>query len=257
MPRYGRKKITYAPAPKPRSTFRKKTTRLSKSLRSAIRKVVVKQEEKKMFVSTGSATLTYSSGTSTPVFPTLVPAISQGAGQGQRIGNQVKITSNLVNLQFTQAGTLNTDSPSLIRVMIISTKNAPTTTPTLTGLFQNGNTSVDPVAGISDYNDFIRKVNRDVYMVAYDKVIKVGSANSTVSYASNLNNDFHNYVRLNLNMTKKLGQVQKFNDATTNPISRYWYLVCFVQPADKSTYTSLANTHVNLTVYQAVNFVDA
>ena len=124
-----------------------------------------------------------------------------GAGEGQRIGNTIKLKRWIIKGVIHPKANVNSD------VMLINAyigyvdiyfgkylkTNAPIS-PTLGALYQNGGTTTTPSAKCTD---MLMPVNKDLYKVYYHRRFKMGAASDVLTYAGTLpsvrnaaNNDF-------------------------------------------------------------------
>jgi len=165
--------------------------------------------------------------------PTSV-VISQGTGQGQRVGNVIKtkkltFKGTIVALPYDSI--FNTaPAPVQLKMWIFYDRTDPTAVPApITNFFQNGNTQK---GFANDLVDMWSPVNTDRYTVLATKQFKLGFASATGSgstapqqYFSN--NDFKYNCNFSFDLTKHYPKTVKFNDNTTTPTTRG--LFCLVQ----------------------------
>lgn len=171
-------------------------------------------------------------------------AISQGTGQGDRLGNKIKIVDAKLRfclLPIEYNGTTNQPLPVIIRTMFIYDKRFPTQTPTpgASGdFFQNGNSS----AGfLGTLEDITRPINTDRWAVFHVRDYKVGwstmsgmtGANSNIAYAAN--NDFKMMVKRTVNYTKHIVHNLRFDDLETDPAERGLWFFMYAVPATGNT----------------------
>ena len=183
------------------------------------------------------------------VEPTAI-VIPQGTGQGQRIGNKIKIK------KFHFKGTLcpgvydatfNVQPvPMQLKMWIFYDKKNPTEVPNPTvsnDFFQNGSSS----SGFSnDLIDMWRPVNSDRYRVLASRVFKLGAASNTGTGSSatlqyTANNDFKYNCNFSFDLAKYMPKIVQFEDTSTVPSSRGLY--CMFQ------YVSATGSIIGTTQY--------
>lgn len=165
--------------------------------------------------------------------------ISQGAGQAQRIGNQIAL-SKVTLRGIINARTFNTDEddtnnepmPFLFKMWIGYQKDTALNyvDGQLPQFFQSGGTSVDPDGTLMDT---FRKVNTDKYVVVATRTFKVGAEsiiNSQATTANSYNqlyanNDFKFVQQFSIDVTKHCVKNVKYNDTGLAPMTRglYWW----------------------------------
>lgn len=226
-----------------------------KALKRTIRKVVQSSAEKKQAEIYNLAMPIRSSihGSFTSQIFQVNPCaanlnILQGVGQGARVGNRIMIRNLTLKGSIVAqpySATVNTNPfPSQIKMFLFGAKDVgPNVQPTvLTDFFQLGNTT----AGLqNDLVDMWCPVNTDIYTVYATRMFKVGysAANGTGTSADNesfANNDFKFNANFNINLTKMVPKIVRYNDNNGNPLSRsLWCMFLPVradgQPMSSST----------------------
>jgi len=163
---------------------------------------------------------------------------SQGTGQGQRVGNEIRVTSHKVKMAIYPSDN-GLNKPFYLRIIICSVKIRANDTPAglktimTTSCFQRGSTSV----GMASYlDDFVEQWNRDVLTIHKVKEFKMGTSNPT--QGGTANNDFSYGRRWSVNVHKYYKRAIKYNDTGTSPqINRNVYMVFQVAAADGSIAT--------------------
>jgi len=166
--------------------------------------------------------------------------ISQGTGQGQRVGNRVETVSH------TFRGTIcplpwNTTTnpnpvPTHVKMWIFYDKSAPTSVPNPVSnpFFQDGS---GVVGFANDLCDHWRPINTDRYRILASRMFKVGfaeylgTATSGPNQANNqafTNNDYKLTCPFNINLTKVQIKQIRFNDTNNEPMTRRMF--CMWQP---------------------------
>lgn len=185
----------------------------------------------------------FSSGTNirnsaaTDYFSTIIPCtpygsvldIPQGTGQGNRIGNRIKI-KNLVFkgvIYPNQYQATNNTIPQPVQVVLwfFYRRSQPSIIPSdLFGFFQEGNVTRNFQNDLTDVNG---TVNNDSYRLLTKRVFKIGYADYETSTAglqpasmSFANNDFKLNRTFKINLTKYAIKMPKFTDSSQTPTSR-------------------------------------
>jgi len=227
-------------------TYKRKSysNKVAKPLKMAIRREIARNVENKQAQYYNYETRLYIPGnanfTNDNIFPVGVDpgslVISQGTGQGQRIGNEIKTKRLMFKGTISPLphnSTFNTNpQPCQLKMYIFYQKDIPTAVPNPIagpGFFQNGSVA----KGFqNDLVDMWSPVNTDVYRVLATKTFKIGFANNAGTGASQpfqefANNDFKLNANFSFDLTKHYPQRVKFNDNTTVPTTRG--LFCMVQ----------------------------
>jgi len=234
----------------------KKTKTPSKGIVRAIHTVLKRDAESK-YVSQYAQNQTlnyYTTATSIPTF-LLTPAVNQGVADGQRIGNQITTSSVMFRYRLFAPITVNTPA-RLVRVLIVKEKAFPSRNPSTninTNLFRAGASS-GTVGPQNNDLDQMFIVNKEAWIVLYDKKHKVGSSGNPVSVNSN-NNDFSQSVTANVSLQRHYGKVQ-FDDATGQPITKNYYVFFLVSNTDGSTAPSGTDSLIKLTYDNQVIYKD-
>jgi hypothetical protein len=172
-------------------------------------------------------------------------AITQGDGQGDRVGNKIRIKRALLKMASWvmpyQAVTNPTPTPLLVRLWIFRVKNSNTIPTTLPNFFQAGNSSTTPTGNIIDYN---YNINTDVYQVYKTVDFKLGYAAFVASpgglgpYGYYSNNDFSMSDLRTIDCTPWISKSMDFNDTTSLPTSNPLYFWVEAVSADGTTQSS-------------------
>lgn len=191
-------------------------------------------------------------------------AISQGTGQGQRVGNNIRTKSSYISgiLYANQQNASYNVTPKPYEVMFIIYKiigQGNIADVTLTGLFQNANTQSTPTGTLQDLT---MPFNKDRYRIFYKKVFKIGPAENTGTGASAglayfSNNDYKRNQRFYIPLTKYMDKRMKYNDTATNVQNDNLYLAILPLACDGSQQVAgnfLAP--VNCLMTQTYNYTD-
>lgn len=202
----------------------------------------------------------------TPLAPDAVGlTLSQGAGQGQRIGNRIKIKkltiAGVMHPTPYNATTNPTPAPIQIKMWIFYDKENPTLTPTPRAdgdFLQFGN----GVSGFqNDLMDLYAPVNKDRYSILWTGITKLGYASYTgtgaLPQSGNLsNNDFQLNSNFAIDLTKMVPKYYDFRDTATNPTTRGLYMMCQAVYANGAQMAS-ATIPAQMSYVQNVVFEDA
>lgn len=227
-----------------RKTYRKKTSPLKKM----VKKMIAKAAETKVLQAPLVNKQLYTSDAINfpdnviPLGPNNVTlSLTQGTGQGQRIGNVVNtkklIFKGSINPNPYNVTTNPTPRPLMVQFIFCYDREDPNDAfvPGST-FFQNGSSTT----GFSGtLTDIWRPINEDRYRVFARKTFKLGFADyaGTTGNPTNqgahqayANNDFKLSHIFSFDITKWYPKVVKYNDNLANPMTRNIY--CFVQYVD-------------------------
>lgn len=213
---------------------------VSKSVVKYVKRSIASVNEPKRYTAEASATLftsaatqaQFCSGNMVQFTPTTQGAsysytITQGTGQGQRIGNSIKLKKVWFRFvmypQQYNAVSNPTPQPQDVRLVIFSMKPAVATgvvskenawTVLTNTFFANGNASNGMLGNLYD---MVSYPNTDVVTVYFDKVMKLGMATvqgNTGGSATNYfpNNDYLLNQQVKIDITKFLPSKIVFND---------------------------------------------
>lgn len=190
--------------------------------------------------------------------------ITQGTGQGQRVGNFVRTKSSYLSgiLYANQQNASYNVTPKPYEVMFVIYKilgQGNIADVTLTGLFQNGNTQSSPTGTLQDLTV---PINKDKYRIYYRRVFKIGSADNTGTGSSTglqffANNDYKRNIRFYIPLTKYMDKRMKFNDTERNVKNDNLYLAILPLACD-GTQQVIGNSlaPVNCIMTQTYNYTD-
>lgn len=218
-------------------------------MRRIAKKVVSREAENKQvnFYSTGSNILPSSAGAS--VISSQIPLspytgglqIDQGVGQGERIGNRVRIKS--LNFKGTifplpyNATTNPNPVPLQIVFWIFYRRSEPSIIPTsISGFLQEGDSFRSLQNNLSDA---ISRVNNDEFRLLTRRVFKIGYAayegtGIQPAFQAFHNNDFKLNQNFSINLTKYAYKNVRYNDSSAIPRSRGIFLLAQAIAADGS-----------------------
>jgi len=157
--------------------------------------------------------------------------LNQGTGQGERIGNSIKVTKLTLKGTIFPRGYNVTNNPTPTPVQVIfwllydKQNTTVISTPDSSFLQQNNST----VALQNQLSDCWCPVNSDRWVVKAKKIFKLGfsQASGTGTSATNQsysNNDFKYNQNFSMDLTKHIVKNVKFNDNNSTPTTRglFW-----------------------------------
>lgn len=174
--------------------------------------------------------------------------IFQGTGQGDRIGNKIKIKSGSITFSLWpynyNVATNAIPVPQNILFILFYDRDNDTQvpTPTFNGDFYQDNGSGTGFTG--NLTDLTRWINTDRYRVVYKRHFKLGFAQNPASGADPnnaqwSNNDYKlNILNFKVNTTKWLIENVKYDDNTAIPSTRGLYGMFISVPCNGSTWGS-------------------
>lgn len=268
---YFRRKVSSRKYAKKR-TYKKRTYKKAMPIKRMIKREIARNIENKTQQAYNLQQDIYPSNSTqfdsviTPCHPDAVGLIiSQGTGQGQRIGNKIKIKKltfkGVMHPTQYNATTNSTPAPCMVKFWFFYDKDAPTLTPTVKtdgDFFQFGNTT----SGMqNDLMDMFAPVNTDRYRVLHTKIFKLGYASYTGTGAlpqqGNLaNNDFKLNCPFSFDLTKYVPKFYDFRDTATNPTTRGLYFMAQAVYANGAQMSS-ATVPAQMSYVQSVEYEDA
>jgi len=179
-------------------------------------------------------------------------SISQGAGEGNRIGNQITCTSNIIRGFIQIAGAVIT-SNIYIRMVILKAKaDLLPVNGTLAQLFQFGNNTLPPVGTLMD---MIRDINKDYYTVYFSRKVLLGSSDAVTSVLP-MNNSIGNCF-FTFDLTKHFGGKITYNDTNSTPTNKAAFMIFIPCNADGTIVSALQLAPYQVTINTEVKYTDA
>ena len=240
------KKRSYRPRAKKFAPKRKYAKRIYKksTFASRVKKIVHRMAENKVLSGYGANQFIAWAGSLTnPTALKLVPAVRQGAGANQRVGNQIRILKahvrGFVNLKPYSSTQNPYDYPLYVKMWVCRRQ---TTNVTITGVnpttydwsqfFQSGNSAV---GFQSNMLDMMLYHNKDYWNVFNTKTIQLSTSFATGSVVTNPGSGRVS-APFYFDLTKALGNL-KFNDDNADyvPTNKELMLVFQCVKADGST----------------------
>lgn len=157
--------------------------------------------------------------------------ITQGVGQGNRIGNKITIKKAVVR-GILYPNDEGDEKPLEVNAYICNMKMANTISEVRTVIenqfFQDGNNELPLTGTLPDY---ILQPNNDVLTMHKRMCYKLGVAQNGTN-VNFINNDFKYNQKFNIDVTKYLKKTYTFNDTVGDPIDPYVCLIFSPTPAD-------------------------
>jgi len=193
-------------------------------------------------------------------FNSVVGLVSQGTGEGNRIGNKIKVTEMgikgwiSISDAFAATGYTGTVIVKMFIGRLKQTLNNPNVTTLYTRLYDNGNTSISPQ---NDYFDVLRTPNKDIFMIYKTKSFKLApSQQRTTGGTTVYNNDFKALCPFSINVNKHVNNLT-FDDNNTTPSNQAIYIWFVCVNADGSPTNALMPPQINLCYDMVVKYKDA
>jgi len=240
--------LPYGPQPKYRQKqMYKKTVKGSKSMKALIKKTITQMAEKKMYLFSGANLSLFTVAGTAPNAFSLVPSITQGAGQNQRIGNSIKVVGGKIRGHLIVRPYDALINPRIAPVSVKfwlcqylkSTTTSISSTDAATAFFDTGAGTAGMTGNVVDLDYF---PNTDSWKVHQTKSYRLGLSAGTNSAASTQVTFFDNspaQIAFEFDFGSHLGTCL-FNDTTNDTTNRSLFLV--IQPvyADGSTTSGFA-----------------
>ena len=158
--------------------------------------------------------------------------IANGTGQGNRIGDKITPTKWSFRGYITNTSLLAI--PCVIKMYIFrlkTTYETPNASTNPTDFYQYGSSSIAPA---NSFQDMLRPVNRDKYIIYSSRSFKVGTASGAGTSTYGTNNDYKSLVAFNIPLIKHQKQKLSYNDAVNVPTNCGMYACFAIAPADGS-----------------------
>ena len=243
---YGRKRRVY---PKRKTAtkkahYKRRSTRVNTAVKRYVNKTIHKNIENKIVEKQAlGATVTDYAFAPSLLVDSLIPysLISQGTGQGDRIGNQIRTRKLLFKYVLTPNkydATVNPGPiPQDVIIMFGKVKNSRPQQPISTDfakLYQLGDSVVAPNSTLLD---LVRDVNKDwftVYKICKHKIgyQAVNYSGASLPNEGFANNDYKFNVIRTLDLTKYCPKNIKFNDTTSQPTNDGFWMWAMCVNAD-------------------------
>jgi len=218
-----------------------KQPKVTKAVKAYVDKAVVRKEEHK---SIASSIANLSISTYNPSFQTMtvydcgsaLQSVLIGAGSGNRIGNQINVTSYIVRGFINIQGAPITTNVYIRMIVLRVKRDISTVNGSLGQLYQFGNNTLAPEGTL---NDMMRAINKDFYTVYYSRQVLMGSCDAVTSRLP-MNNSVGSHM-FSFDLKKVFGGKIIYNDTATTPQNKSAYLLFVPCNADG---TVLTNTQI-------------
>lgn len=222
------------PVRRPRRKAGKKSS-VSAKIKSYVKRAIHRNIENKEIISYGannSMPTAGSGGSFAPVGVGLTPYISQGTGDNNRTGNEVKVVSGIVrghvNIMPYNATTNPNGAPLYVRIMVlrhlgVNGQVTPVSNLAWDNIFRGNGSALPFQANLLDMS---LPINQEFWRLEAQKVVKLGVATSTGTtvYASYYDNSSMS-APFYFNWGKMMRKVIKYPDATNISSNSNLYLV--------------------------------
>lgn len=168
--------------------------------------------------------------------------ILQGAGEGQRVGNKIRVKRVRWNFVI-RAMPYNSSTNPLpqaqnVRIVLFYSRPAPTATPNPISDFFELNNTTQAIEGT--LQDMIAPINEDTYRKLAERSFRIGwqdyfGAGGVGATTTGSNNDYKLTATLKWDITKYLPKMVRYIDNTATATSRGLFACVMVAPADGST----------------------
>lgn len=185
--------------------------------------------------------------TTAVTFPQGQLPLTQGTGQGNRVGNAVDFTKGTLRMMFSanpfDAVSNPQPQPIIVKIFVGYDKTKAHGQPDagLPDFFQNGSSSQQPTGTL---NDMFSLVNKDRYVICYSRTVKVGNAEffgttanpaGTQANSYYTNNDYKLNPVVNINFTKRMIHRAKFDDINNTQSGRGTFCWILTAPTTLSS----------------------
>lgn len=210
------------------------------SVAKTVRKVLEQQAEKKKSQYTETDKLLYAYNAGAPWTSGIFPVtpygaslqISQGVGDGGRVGNRIKISKLRFKGMIVPTGYNATSNsapePQFVKMWLLYDKEAPNTIPAPGTDFLQAASSSNALTGTA--SDMFARVNTDRWVVKYEKVFKMGFATyggtgTSPAFQSLTNNDFKLSNEFDIDLMPYIAKHVTYDDNTSIPETRGLFCV--------------------------------
>lgn len=187
----------------------------------------------------------------------------QGVGDGQRIGNKVRVKQLRFNFVLRprpyEAGTNPQPTPQMIRIVLFYSRQDPVANPAISSDFFDYNSSdVGPAGSLED---MLAPINENRYVKLAERTVKLGyaeayGAGSNTSSQQFTNNDYKLNVLMKWDVTKHIPKVVRYDDDTSTASTRGLWAAFLVAPAD-GTIGASGTSPVNMEYWLDARYTDA
>jgi len=215
----------------------KRSPTLTPAIKSYVKRTIARTEEVKTVVTTLSDLQTGNYALIKPYVSdpgcgiiSLTEAmdnIGQGTGQGDRIGNKIRVVKNIFKGYMYALNTTDTGGVPTNVTMYIGRLKAGISTPTnsaIAQMFQAGDTTFAPS---DDNRSGLWAINKNLWNVYYRKTFKIGGSTSNIANAVS-NNDYKAMRHFQVDLSRWMPKIINYNDGnniSTNAGLYAWFTI--------------------------------
>lgn len=256
---------------KPKKTYRRKarqSSKVSKKVKTYIKQTLTRNEETKISAASSLSKFDFTSynvdtnsAGETINLCDCLGLITQGTGQGNRIGNQITLKKLMVKFIFSpipQDGSLDGSIYKTIKLMFFRVKKqmgAPTNSQ-WGQLLQNGNTDIPPA---NQYLDIMRPFNKDLFEIKKTFTFKLNAENDA-EIQTQLNG--HSFIKtISIDISRYLPKKITYDDTTTLPTNARLYAAVLIADSKGNRHdlgaSGIYTLNVNATYNAYAEYTDA
>jgi len=237
-------KKSYAPKKYVKKSYAKKThTKKSyrkKSSASFVRRVITAAAEKKnivfraydyeLYPFSAVGTVPQQNCNLVDLYQYTIDQITQGTGQGNRVGNRINVTKFIVSIVYSAVGI---GYPTNVRTYFgrLKFKLDPPAVNDFGALYKFGNTNVGPDNLLTDS---LSAINNDRWIIQKTRNTKIGRSQNTAAAS---NNDYNFSKTVKFDLTKYLGGQIQYEDAVATPTNKQGYMFFTIANGDNLAIT--------------------
>lgn len=214
--------------------------KVSKAVKSYVKKTISSRSENKVFIDYGAnQALTTCSGSSTPIFRSLLPAINQNSNHAGRVGNEITIKSGVikgfVNLRPYNATTNPLPCPVFIKMWLCSAKKINGKDLSLTSIGTNFfELSGSTTSFQGNMLDMVLSPNKEYWTIYRTKTVELG-ATSVTATGPVTSGGYYDNSKMSAPFSFSFGKHVKkikYDDNADTPVNRNMYLILQAVCAD-------------------------
>lgn len=189
--------------------------------------------------------------------------VLQGVGDGQRVGNKIKIKRLTFNFVLRPRGYDVSNNarpaPNNVRIILFYDRTAPVVNPDIrSDFFDYNNTDTGPSG---DLFDMLAPINTNKYRKLAERTVKLGfseayGSGSDIVFQQFTNNDFKLNVMMKWDVTKYIPELVRYNDNSSTPSTRSLWAV-FLPAAAHGDPGGSTTRPINLDYWLKAEYTDA
>lgn len=229
------------------------SNRLRKPIAMAIKRAIARNIENKVYSKYATNVPIVTTSLTTPTYlGNLLPQITNGTNNTERIGNHIRIKHayirGVVNLLPYSVLTNPLSTPVIVKMWLASTKQINTNDLALTACSTNFfDAGASPAGFQGNVLDTLLSPNKDAWVIHATKTVELGATYASATGAVGTSGYFDNSkmtMPFYFSYGKKFRGEIKYNDATTIPTNRNLFLIFQAVYADGSFLgTQIAEYH--------------